>query len=418
MKVALVHDWLTGLRGGERCLQAFVAMYPQADIFCLIHVPGSTTPQIDAQVKGTSFLQRLPGVAKYYRALLPLYPLAAHSIDLSNYDLVISVSHAAAKNVRVGTKTVHLCYCLTPMRYAWDQARTYFGAATPVLSPLLRHLRQWDKQGSASVDRFIAISRFVAARVRTFYGRRADVIFPPIDPFWFAGTLPTEQGTEFLYAGALVPYKGAELAVDVCTQRDLPLTVAGSGPLLAQLRRRAGPRVHFLGRVSDQKLRELYQSCRALLFPAREDFGMIPLECMAAGRPVIAPYSGATKETVCGLKAWSSVALPPASRTSAPGAASDSLAPTHPTGVFFKHPRQASPRARVEFLSEAISAFEQHEGAFQPAACRARATNFGLRRFFDQWQAIPELQPFRGEGQNTGDAVVRLGLWHSAEASR
>ncbi|MFM1849081.1 MAG: hypothetical protein RL417_2555, partial [Pseudomonadota bacterium] len=162
MKVAIIHDWLTGLRGGERCLQAFLEMYPEADIFTLVHVPGSTAPEIDARVKETSFLQKLPGVRRYYRALLPLFPRAIRSFDLSGYDLVVSLSHAAAKNVQVPQGTLHLCYCFTPMRYIWDQVGVYFGRFTPLLWPIIRALRSWDRRGSKGVDHFIAISDFVA----------------------------------------------------------------------------------------------------------------------------------------------------------------------------------------------------------------------------------------------------------------
>jgi glycosyltransferase involved in cell wall biosynthesis len=407
MKVALVHDWLTGLRGGERCLQALVALYPDADIFTLVHVPGATSAQIDARVRGTSLLQSLPGVRKYYRALLPLFPAAARSLDLSGYDLVVSISHAAVKNVRVDHGAVHICYCLTPMRYAWDQATTYFGAATPLLEPLVRYLRAWDRSGSERVDCFVAISRFVAARIRAFYRRPSEIIYPPIDSYWYSEPLPQGPGSGFLFAGALVPYKGADLAVDACSQLGQPLVVVGDGPLRARLMRRAGPHVRFLGRVSDAELRERYRSTKALLFPAREDFGMIPIECMAAGRPVIAPWSGATKETVRGCASW---------RSGWPQVGSQRfsvLDAESPTGVLFPYRWKGEGRGpgraqTLAALTHAISVFLDREADFRPAGCRSWATPFGMRRFFEQWVNLPALARFRGAGVAIETAVADL----------
>lgn len=407
MKVALVHDWLTGLRGGERCLQALLALYPNADIFTLLHVPGATSTQIDARVQGTSFLQSLPGVRKYYRALLPLFPAAARSLDLGGYDLVISISHAAVKNVRVDPGAVHVCYCLTPMRYAWDQAGTYFGTATPLLQPLIQSLRAWDRAGSARVDCFVAISRFVAARIRAFYRRDSDIIYPPIDSYWFSEALPEGAGEGFLFAGALVPYKGADLAVQACSDLGQPLVVAGDGPLRRRLMQRAGSNVRFLGRVSDAQLRELYRSTRALLFPAREDFGMIPIECMAAGRPVIAPWSGATKETVLGCASW---------KSPWPQVGSQRrwvLDAQSPTGVLFPYRRLGEGQGRGntearEALAQAISVFIDRESEFTPAGCRSWATQFGMRRFFEQWMALPVLRRFQGAGVTVDSAIAGL----------
>ena len=217
MKVALVHDWLTGMRGGERCLQAFLSLYPDADIFTLVHIPGATNAQIDRRVKQVSFLNRIPGIGHLYRMFLPLYPLAIGQFDFAGYDLVVSLSHAAAKNVHVPQGVRHFCFCFTPMRYVWDQSRQYFGRLTPFLWPVISALRSWDRARSSDVSQFAAISRFIAARIRCYYGRRAKVIYPPVDTAWITtveGEAPVIPATPaFLYAGALVPYKRVDLVV-------------------------------------------------------------------------------------------------------------------------------------------------------------------------------------------------------------
>ncbi|MDP1591074.1 MAG: glycosyltransferase, partial [Prosthecobacter sp.] len=300
MKVALVHDWLTGMRGGERCLLAFLRLYPRADIFTLLHLPGRTSAGIDERVRGTSFLQRLPGIAKYYRLCLPLFPLAVRGFDFTGYDLVISLSHSAVKNIRVPAGCVHVSYCFTPMRYIRDQAWQYFGLATPFLWPVLALLRRWDRRGAQGPDAFVAISRFIAARIRHFYGRDSEVIYPPVDTSWIARAGSGSRGRAFLYAGALVPYKRPELIVRAFNELAEPLWVVGSGPLLSRLKRIAGPNIHFFGQVSDAELSRFSAECRALIFPVREDFGMVPIECLAAGRPVIGLYEGALRETLRG----------------------------------------------------------------------------------------------------------------------
>ena len=262
-RVALVHDWLTGMRGGERCLEAFLKLYPDADVLTLLHKPGSCSPMIEERVTQTSFLQRIPGISKYYRLFLPLYPMAIKSLDTRGYDFVISLSHAAAKNVKIHSDTVHVSYCFTPMRYAWDQVQSYFGKITPLLWPILMALRKWDKRRSTSVDHFVSISRFVSARIRCFYGRASTVIYPPVDTDWIPTTSAESPGEAFLYAGALVPYKRPDLAVRACTELGLPLWVAGTGSEEERLRKIAGPSVKFLGRVSDEELASLYEIGRA-----------------------------------------------------------------------------------------------------------------------------------------------------------
>lgn len=368
MRVALVHDWLTGMRGGEKCLRAFLDLFPEADIYTLVHAPGTTDPVIDARVRGTSLLQRFPGVRRYYRGLLPLYPLAAKRLRVDGYDLVISLSHAAAKNITIGGGARHICYCFTPMRYVWDQAPHYFGRALPAVWPLISALRRWDTAGSHGVDRFTAISSFVRSRIRCYYGRDAAVIYPPVDSSHITPARPGSRGGHFLYAGALVPYKRVDLVVEAFNRLKLPLCIVGTGPEERRLRALAGPTVHFLGWVSDPELAKLYRTCRALIFPGTEDFGMIPVECLAAGRPVIGLCAGGVRETVTGIKHWES----------------QRLAAHAATGVFIQHKREG----QLDALLEAITYFLTVEQEFEVETCVERARLFGPERFYSAWSDL------------------------------
>jgi len=303
VKVALIHDWLTGMRGGEKVLESLCELFPTADLFTLLHTPGSVSPTIESHQIKTSFIQKLPFSGRQYRYYLPLMPAAIQALDVTEYDLIVSSSYCAAKGIRKRPGAVHLCYCHTPMRYIWDQYDCYFGAgqaAWPVrlLMGLLRKpLQRWDIRSSQGVDYFIANSRHVAARIRRIYGRESRVIYPPVDVERFQNG-PAETGDYFLTAGALVPYKRTELAVDACTRLKLPLRVIGIGPDLARLKRRAGPTVEFLGWQTDESLKRYLRGCRALLFPGEEDFGIVPVEAQAAGRPVIAYGKGGVTETL------------------------------------------------------------------------------------------------------------------------
>lgn len=372
MRVALVHDWLTGMRGGEKCLQAFLHMYPQAEVLTMVHVKGSTSAEIDAHVVQCSWLNRLPGVARYYRGLLPLYPWAVSSLELQGYDLVISLSHAAAKNVRVPEGVPHICYCFTPMRYVWDQQRYYFGALTPLLAPLTAGLRRWDVSGAKGVNDFVAISNFVAARIRAFYGRRAEVIYPGVDTSWIRPAAAGSSGEAFLYAGALVPYKRVDLIVECFNRSGRPLWIAGRGPMERTLRTRAKPNIQFHGAVSNDELAELYRRSRALIFPAIEDFGMMPVECMSAGRPVIGPYGGGLRETVNG------VTIQNYSQKLRSGC----------TGILY--PQSSVWSEELERLEQAISYFERVEDQFKVEDCVARAWQFSPQRFERGWADFTE----------------------------
>lgn len=365
MRIAIVHDWLTGMRGGERVLEVFLKLYPQADLYSLLHIPGAVSPAVDARVKGTSFLQKIPGAKRFYRALLPLYPWAAWSLDLSGYDLIISLSHAAAKNIRVPTGARHICYCFTPMRYVWDQTAAYLGAKRFLAWPVIQALRDWDRGGSDGVYRFAAISRFVAARVRCFYDREAAVIYPPVATDWIRPAERAATGEAFLCAGALVPYKRIDLVVEAFNRTGDKLWIVGSGSEEARLRHMAGPNIEFLGRLSDAELADRYRRARALIFPGAEDFGLVPIEMLAAGRPVIGLYDGALRETLDGLKPWDN---------------SQRLAPKDACGVFFR--KGTDP---VNELARAVSLFKEIEDAFSPEVCVQAAKAFGVARFCGEW---------------------------------
>ena len=349
MRVALVHDWLTGMRGGERCLEVFCELFPDADLFTLLHVPGSVTPLIERRRIRTSFIQRLPGAARRYRSYLPLFPAAVRAFDLRGYDLVLSASHAVAKGVRVPPGALHVCYCFTPMRYVWDLYEDYFGARASrlvrsTMPPVAAALRRWDRATAAGVHHFVAISRFIADRIRRCYGRDADVMYPPVDVARFR--MDESPGHAYLVVSALTPYKRVDLAVEAANRRRCRLLVVGTGPEEARLRALAGPTVEMLGWRDDAEVAELYARCRALVFPSVEDFGITPLEAMASGRPVIALGEGGALETVV-----------------APGGADA------PTGLFFT-PQTA------EALAEAMERFERDPAAFEPKALRRRAEAF------------------------------------------
>jgi glycosyltransferase involved in cell wall biosynthesis len=302
MRVALVHDWLTGMRGGERVLEALLALYPTATIHTLVHQPGSVSAAIAGRPIRTSFVQRLPGAPRRFRQYLPLFPLAVARLDVTAYDLVLATSHCVAIGARAGTGRVHVAYCFTPMRYAWDLQVEYLRRVPPPARPaarvMLGGLRRWDRAAGRRAGHLAGISQRVAGRIRQAYGREARVIYPPVRTDFFGpAASPAEIGPDFLCVSALTPYKRLDVAVDAFTRLGWPLTVIGTGPEAARLRRRAGPTVRFLGWQDDRALRAAYARCRALVFPGEEEFGIAPLEAMAAGRPVIAYGRGSLRET-------------------------------------------------------------------------------------------------------------------------
>jgi glycosyltransferase involved in cell wall biosynthesis len=356
-RVALVHDWLTGMRGGERCLEVFCELFPSAPLFTLLHVPGSVAPAIEQRRIVTSFIQSLPAAATTYRRYLPLFPAAVRGLDLRGYDLVLSLSHCVAKSVRVAPGTLHVSYCFTPMRYVWDLYDDYFGARAglftrTLMPPVAAALRRFDRR-TDGVDHFVAISDHIADRIRRVYGRPADVIHPPVstDRFQMTGG----AGEFYLIVSALVPYKRVDLAVAAASQLNRRLLVVGSGPEERRLRALAGPTVEFLGWRSDREVAGLFARCRAVLFPAVEDYGIVPLEAAAAGRPTIALGRGGALETMIGLD--------------------DPERP--PTAVFFGE-------QTVEAVVAAMRTFEAAEGRFDAKALRKRAEMFDRARFKDR----------------------------------
>ena len=303
-RVALVHDWLTGMRGGEKCLDVLCEIFPRADLHTLLHVPGSVSPRIEARRIATTFVGRLPDASRSYRRWLPLFPRAIESLDLGARALVVSTSHCVAKGVRVPPGALHVCYCHTPMRYVWDQFEAYFGPgradpATRLAARLVRRpLQRWDVRTAARVHRFVVNSEHVRARIQRHYGREAVVIHPPVDCGRFA---VDRRGPDdyFLAVSAFAPYKRLDLAIEAARRAGVRLVVVGRGPEASRLERLAhGSRCEFLPWQSDEALAGLYARCRALVFPGEEDFGIAPVECMAAGRPVVALAAGGALETV------------------------------------------------------------------------------------------------------------------------
>jgi glycosyltransferase involved in cell wall biosynthesis len=302
LRVAVIHDWLTGMRGGERVLEAICELLPQATIYTLLHVPGKVSPTIARHPLRTSFVQRLPRAEQYYRYYLPLFPLAIEQFSLEGYDLVVSSSHCVAKSVITPPRTRHLCYCHTPMRYAWDQFEHYFGAGrvgaiSHVARPILRRLAAWDAATGSRPDRYLANSQYVAERIRRYYNRAAVVVPPPVETSFYT-PLALAPEPYFLIVSALVPYKRIDLALAAARRLRVPLKIVGEGPERTRLEANAGSGVEFLGRLPDTEVRELYRRATAVLVPWEEDFGIVPVEAQACGRPVVALGRGGVLDSV------------------------------------------------------------------------------------------------------------------------
>ena len=357
-RVALVHDWLTGLRGGEKALNAIRRILPDATLFTLLHVRGSVSAEIDAAHPRQTFLRYLPFVARHYRRYIPLFPIAVEQFDLDPYDLVVSTSHCAVKSVVVPGRARHLCYCFTPMRYAWDQFDAYFGPARvgETKSRLYRRafqwLARWDADTANRVHRFVAISRHVADRIRRYYNRTAIVVYPPVDTTFFTPD-GSDPGPYFVVVSALVPYKRIDVAIDACRLARVPLKIVGDGPERRALEAAAGPDTEFLGSLTDSEVRELYRGSRGLILPGEEDFGIAPVEAAACGRPVVGLARGGATETV-----------------------HDGV-----TGVLVERP---DPRA----FAEGLARLEQ--ARLEPAVIREHALRFSYERFHEEMRATIE----------------------------
>ena len=359
-RIAIVHYWFVSRRGGERVVEAMAEMFPQADLFALVVDPDQLPLSLRNRRIQTSFLQKLPGATRMHKRLLPLYPLALEQFDLSGYDLVISSESGPAKGVLTGGRTCHICYCHSPMRYLWDFYHHYrhgnsFGALSrPVFTLAAHYLRMWDAASAGRVDHFVANSRTVAARIRKHYRRDSTVIYPPVNVA--AGYLSNHIEDYFLVVSQLVDYKRVDLAIAACNRLGLPLRIVGDGEQFQRLRKLAGPTVSFLGPLSDSDLWKQYAHCRALLFPGEEDFGIVPVEALSFGRPVIAFGRGGATETVAGFYP------------------DFPAAPENCSGVFFKE-------QTVESVVEAIRAFESSENCFDPVQIRQQAKCFDQAHF-------------------------------------
>jgi len=358
MKVAIVHYWLVGMRGGERVVEALLDLYPEAGIITHAYDPKAVSEKIRSRRVRTTFISRLPRAAKYYKSYLPLMPLALESVDMNGYDLVISSESGPAKGVLAPADALHICYCHTPMRYVWDMYHRYRAEAGPLARlamPLICHyLRTWDVAAAARVDAFAANSAHVARRIRRWYGRDdAEVIHPPVQTGAFDPTRP--RGERYLFVGELVGYKLADVAVRAFNRLGLPLTVIGGGPMLAELKRQAGPNIEILGRQSFDVLKERLATCRALVFPGEEDFGLVPVEAMASGAPVIAFGRGGATETVLDGR----------------------------TGILYEDGSEAG-------LAAAVRRFEDQRGLWGPADIATHAAAFDTAVFKEKFQAMVE----------------------------
>jgi glycosyltransferase involved in cell wall biosynthesis len=299
MRVAIVHDWLNGMRGGEKVLEALLELFPEATIYTLLHERGKVSRSIESHPIVTSWLNRIPGVYAHYRNLLPLFPSAIESFDLSSFDLVLSSSHSVAKGVRA-SKALHICYCHTPMRYVWDAEDDYnFDAVRQIAMRMIRsRMQRWDCEASSRVQYFVANSQFVRERIHTYYGRESAVVYPPVDTAFFQPAHDVDSGDFYLAVGALVPYKRFDLIIEAFRILGRRLVVAGHGSELQKLRNQAPGNVEIRGRVSDDELRHLYQRARATVVAAREDFGIVAAEAQSCACPVIAFGAGGSPEII------------------------------------------------------------------------------------------------------------------------
>jgi len=348
LNVALCHDWLTGMRGGERCLELLARGFPAAPVYTLIHNREKIAGTINEHVIHNSFLQYVPGIFRNYRWFLPLFPAAIRSFERPDCDLLISTSHCVAKALPHRCETRHLCYCFTPMRYAWTFHDEYLGERSlkrRLAAPVLARLREFDRRNSAGVTRFVAISHHVRERIGKFYGREADVVYPPVDTGFYTPAADA-RGDYDLIVSALVPYKKVDLAVRAYSNIAFPLKIVGTGTEFDKLRAIAPSNVEFVGWKSDEDVREYYRNCRLLVFPGEEDFGIVPLEAQACGRPVVAFRRGGLTETIVDGS----------------------------TGVFFDEQNEA-------LLADAIR--QAASRSWDAAAIRSNAERFSIQQFID-----------------------------------
>lgn len=353
MKVALVHDWLIHMRGGERVLEAMAELYPDAVIYTLFSDKRRLSPSLQRMKIKNSFLHFLPGIRRYYRWLLPVLPAAIRSLKIESADVVISSSHCVAKGIRIPAGARHLCYCYTPMRYLWGFEADYFSHLPGVIKAAIRFalqwLRTWDLKSNEFVERFVAIAQNVRERIQKYYGRDSEVIYPPVGlEHFYPDGAPSDY---YLIVSAFVPYKRVDLVIEAFNALDRKLFIVGKGPLEKTYQKlRKSEKISFLGGVDDAALRQLYSGARAVLFPTYEDFGIVPLEAQACGTPVIALGQGGALE---GVK----------------------------TGLFF-------PEQTVEAIRHAVLEFEAR--SWNRAAIPSKITGFGRQRFKDELKECVE----------------------------
>ncbi len=349
MRIAFVHEYLNQFGGAERTLAVLAEMFPSAPIYTLIYDEKATRSLFKGKTIKTSFLQKLPNVVKHHEWYTLLMPLAIEQFDFSSYDIVISISASFAKGIITKPSTKHICYCLTPPRFLWDNSQKFskdFGFPPMVrflIQPLLSYLRVWDQSASDRVDEFWRISNFVGKRIEKYYHQPTSLIYPPVDVSKFSVTEPTSDAY-YLMVGRLVSYKKFDMAIKAFNELELPLKIVGTGPELKRLKKISKPNIEFVGQVSDDQLSRYYQGCKALIFPQEEDFGIVPLEAMASGRPVVAYRGGGAEETII----------------------------ENETGVFFD---TQNPEAIVRAVREV------NNRKFEPSACRAQAEKFSEEVF-------------------------------------
>jgi glycosyltransferase involved in cell wall biosynthesis len=360
LKVALVHDWLTGMRGGEKVLEIFCELFPEAPIYTLLYNSGSVSQKIAAHDIHTAFIDRLPLKRTKYRHYLPLFPTAIEQFDFKGYDLILSTSHCVAKGIITPPDALHISYVHTPMRYVWDMYHEYFEKGRVgwfgrlIIPYFANYLRSWDVSSSPRVDWYVANSRHVANRIKKYYHRDAEVIHPPVDTDRFSVT--HKSGDYYLVVSALAPYKKIDLAIEAFNRMKKKLIVIGNGPEEKKLHRMAGPTIEFLDWQPHEELSAYYSECTALIFPGEEDFGIVPVEAMACGKPVIAFNKGGALETIIG---------------------SSKNSPDKGTGLFF--PEQTS-----DSLIEAVGAFEQI--SWDPDFISNHAKKFDRKSFTEKIQ--------------------------------
>ena len=365
-KIALVHDWFTVYSGSERVCEQILKLYPEADVFSLVDfLPDNQRRFLEGKKPGTSFIQNLPFARSKYRQYIGLMPIAVEQLDLSHYDLVLSSSHAVAKGVITGPDTLHISYIHSPLRYAWDMQQQYLreahlerGIKGAFARLLLHYLRLWDLRTANGVDLFLANSQFIARRIYKVYRREASVVYPPVDVDFFS--LSNQRENEYLAVSRLVQYKKMDLIIDAFTAMpEKRLYVIGDGPDFKRLQSGAGPNITLMGYQPSEVIKERMQKARALIFAAKEDFGIVPVEAQACGTPIIAFGQGGVLETVRDIEQ------------------------SNPTGIFFGE-------QSIDSVQNAVHRFEKAYQAFSPQACRDNAIRFSIDRFREDYSTQVE----------------------------